>query len=98
MDCNQIVICGNIVRLDVLRYSPAGVAIMEFVIKHVSRRLEAGMPRQVMCEILAVALGQIALTISDIKIGSMVKLTGYLNKKSFASHQLILHVDHIVLI
>ncbi len=96
MDCNQTVICGNIVKLGILRYTPAGVAVIEFEISHASHQMEAGVSRQVTCDVFAVALGQMALTISGIKTGSMVKLTGFITKKSRNNQQLVLHVDHVV--
>lgn len=96
MDCNQTVICGKIIKLSVLRYTPAGVAVIELEVSHASHQMEAGISRQVVCEIFAVALGQIAIIISDIKIGSMVKLTGFLAKKSRISQLLVLHIDNVV--
>jgi primosomal replication protein N len=33
---------GNSLKLGVLRYTPAGVAVIEFTIHHVSRQTEAG--------------------------------------------------------
>ena len=98
MDCNQTIICGKVIKLGVLRYTPAGIAVIEFTINHVSRQMEAGVARQIMCEILAVALGQLALTVAEFKINSTVKLTGFLNRKSHLNQQLVLHADHIVLI
>jgi len=98
LDCNQTIICGKVIKLGVLRYTPAGIAVIEFTINHVSRQMEAGVARQIMCEILAVALGQLALTVAEFKINSTVKLTGFLNRKSHLNQQLVLHADHIVLI
>lgn len=96
MDCNQTIICGEIIKLADLRYTPAGVAVIEFGIRHKSHQIEAGMSRQVMCDISAIAFEQVAITIIDIKIGSVVKLTGFLAKKSQMSQQLILHVNNVV--
>lgn len=95
MDCNQTAICGKIVEIGGLRYTPAGVAVTEFKISHVSRQIEAGRPRQVECEISAVALGQLAEIISGITAGTAVRLAGFLAKKSRMSLQLVLHVNNI---
>jgi primosomal replication protein N len=43
-----------------------------------------------------VALAQIAVIISGMKLGTLVKLTGFLAKKSQMSLQLVLHVDNVV--
>lgn len=98
MDCNQIIICGKIAKLGVLRYTPAGVAVIDFTINHVSRQKEAGVARQIIFDILAVALGQLALTVVGFEINNTVKLTGFINRKSHMNHQLVLHTDHIELI
>ncbi len=96
MNCNQITICGKISKLSALRYTPAGVAVIEFGITHTSNQIEAGKPRKVICDISAVALAQIAAIISELKPGTLVKLTGFLAKKSQMSLQLVLHVDNVV--
>ncbi len=70
----------------------------EFKISHVSHQMEAGLPRQVECEIFAVALAQMAKTISGIETGAAVKLTGFLAKKSRMSTQLALHVNNVDII
>jgi primosomal replication protein N len=98
LNCNQTVICGKILEISSLRYTPAGVAVAEFKISHVSRQIEAGKPRQVECEISAVALAQMAGTITDIMPGTQVKLIGFLAKKSRMSLQLVLHVSDVDLI
>ncbi|MBA3755563.1 MAG: primosomal replication protein N [Nitrosomonas sp.] len=98
MYCNQTIICGKITKLGVLRYTPAGIAIIEFTVKHVSQQIEAGVARQIMCEVLVVALDQLALTAAGFKIDCTVKLVGFLNRKSHMNQQLVLHTDHIKLI
>jgi primosomal replication protein N len=98
LNCNQTVICGKIIEIGSLRYTPAGVAVTEFKISHASRQIEADKPRQVECEILAVALAQMAEAIAGIAPGTLVKLAGFLAKKSRMSLQLVLHVNKIDLI
>jgi primosomal replication protein N len=95
LSCNETAICGKIVEIGGLRYTPAGIAVTEFKISHVSRQIEAGKPRQIECEIAAVALGQMAETVSGIRTGSAVRLVGFLARKSRMSMQLVLHVSNI---
>jgi len=96
LNCNQTTICGKLNKLGALRYTPAGVAVIEFGISHTSDQIEAGMSRKVNCDISAVALAQIAIIISEIRPGTLVKLTGFLARKSQMSFQLVLHVDNVV--
>ena len=98
MNCNETVICGKIIEIAGLRYTPAGVPVTELRITHISRQIEAGKARQVECEIAAVALAQMAETIAGIAPGTLVKLAGFLAKKSRLSLQLVLHVNKIDLI
>ncbi|MDE2387692.1 MAG: primosomal replication protein N [Betaproteobacteria bacterium] len=98
MECNRTVICGKIAKLGALRYTPAGLAVIEFTINHESRQKEAGVFRQIIMDVLAVALGPLALTIAGFKIDNMVKLTGFINRKSHMNAQLVLHAEHIELI
>lgn len=98
MNCNQTVICGKIIEIGSLRYTPAGVAVTEFKISHVSRQIEADKPRQVECEISAVALAQMAEAVAGIAPDTLVKLAGFLAKKSRMSLQLVLHVNKVELI
>ena len=72
--------------------------MVELRISHVSRQMEAGKPRQVECEISAVALAQVAEIVASTPAGTMVKLAGFLAKKSRMSAQLVLHVNQIDLI
>jgi primosomal replication protein N len=98
LDCNQTIICGEVTKLGILRYTPTGIAIIEFTVNHVSQQIEAGVARQIICEILAVALGPLALSVTELKVSSKIKLTGFLNRKSRMNQQLVLHANHVVLI
>ncbi len=98
LDCNETIICGKIIKLGILRYTPAGIAVIEFTVNHVSHQVEAGVVRQIKCEILAIALGQIALTVAELKVDNKVKLMGFLNRKSHMNQQLVLHTNQVVLI
>jgi len=95
LGCNDVAICGKIVEIGSLRYTPAGIQVAELKISHTSRQIEAGLSRLVECEIAAVALGQMAETLSGAKAGTEVKLTGFLSKKSRMNWQLVLHVNNI---
>lgn len=63
-----------------------------------SQQIEAGVARQIRCEIPAIALGPLALTIAEFQVESKLKLTGFLNRKGHKNHQLILHAQQVALI
>ncbi|MBA0922266.1 MAG: primosomal replication protein N [Nitrosospira sp.] len=93
MGCNQLEICGKIIEMKKLRYTPIGIAIAEFKVSHISQQLEAEVLRQIECEISAVALAQIAKSMTDMKIGTVLKLIGFLARRSRINLQLVLHVN-----
>lgn len=96
MNCNQTVICGEIVRLNAIRYTPAGLPVLDGVVRHRSCQQEAGMQRQVHCELPVVALGETAVAMAEFNIGDNIRLEGFLSRKSQTNQQLVLHVYHII--
>jgi primosomal replication protein N len=78
-----------------LRFTPAGVPVMECVIGHRSEQVEAGSPRCVECEIPAIALGDSARWIQEAAAGMPIRLTGFLAARSKNSKQPRLHVTKI---
>jgi primosomal replication protein N len=95
LECNQTVICGKIAKPGAVRYTPAGIAVIEFTVNHASKQKEAGVVRQIIFDLPAVAVGQAALAIAELEPDSAVKLTGFLNRKSRMSQQLIFHTNRI---
>jgi len=98
LECNQVVLSGDLIECDPLRYTPAGIAVTEFKLRHASEQLEAGKMRQVECDISAVALAEVARAIAKLDPDSRLKLRGFLAKKSRMSTHLVLHVNHFELI
>ncbi len=86
-------ISGVVVGLQPLRYTPAGIALLSFVLQHVSEQTEAGLKRKVECEVQAVALGDLAK--SNIQLGLAIKAKGFLAKRSAKSTQLVLHIEQL---
>ena len=94
---NRLLIDGQLAELDSLRYTPAGVPRVEMKIRHASTREEAGMQRQVQCEIPALALGEAAERAALLKLGQSVRAEGFLAQRSMRSTQLVMHIDKITL-
>lgn len=93
---NKLAISGEVTQIEVLRYTPAGLPLLSFVISHISEDVEAGMKRKVECEVNAVAMGNLAT--SNIQLGTKLKALGFLAKRSAKSNQLVLHIKNIELI
>jgi primosomal replication protein N len=87
------VIQAEVVQIEPLRYTPAGIPLLSVVLRHVSEQIEAGMKRKVECEVNAVVLGDLAL--KGLKQGVQVVAQGFLAKRSLKSTQLVMHINDI---
>ena len=83
------------IGLEAIRYTPAGLPLLSFVLQHASEQIEAGLKRKVECEVNAVALGELAdmFKKQNIQIGDNIKAKGFLAKRSTKSTQLVLHIQ-----
>ncbi len=93
---NQLVLQAEVVQIEPLRYTPAGIPLLGVVLRHVSDQIEAGMKRKVECEVSAVILGDLAL--KSLKQGEQINARGFLAKRSLKSTQLVMHINHIELL
>jgi primosomal replication protein N len=78
-----------------LRFTPAGVPVVEFKIDHESEQDEAGSKRSIKAEIHAVAFEAQARLVAKARPGSEVQLEGFLGAKSKRSKKIVLHVTNI---
>ena len=88
-------LCGNLIELGALRYTPAGIPAVNFRLSHASEQIEAGHARAVQCEVAGVAFEREARLMAAAAPGMQVKVTGFLAGKSRESRQLILHATNI---
>ena len=92
---NRVTVSGRLIELDALRHTPAGVSVMRFRLQHDSKQTEAGAERKVSCEIAAVAFEREATLLAAAKLGSDVKVTGFLAAKSRTSKAIVLHATEV---
>lgn len=97
LSSNRCVVDGELFELDDLRYTPAGIPRISLKIRHVSTQQEAGISRQLKCDIPAVALGEAAQQLSRLQAGQQVQVEGFLAQRSLRIAQLVLHIDNIKL-
>ncbi|MCX7627634.1 MAG: primosomal replication protein N [Methylophilaceae bacterium] len=95
MDRNRLELSGEIVALEALRHTPAGIPVQLFVVRHVSVQREAGMKRQVECEIPVVAMAEMAERAARLKIGDAVSVSGFLARRSLKNGRLELHLTRL---
>ncbi|MBV8465519.1 MAG: primosomal replication protein N [Burkholderiales bacterium] len=90
---NQVVASGRLIENQPLRYTPAGIAVIEFKLEHESTQSEAGSERKVQCEIACICLGKEAAKLAALKDGTGITVKGFLAARSQRwKHNLILHI------
>jgi primosomal replication protein N len=90
---NNLTLSGVVIGLEAIRYTPAGIPLLSFVLQHTSEQTEAGLKRKVECEVNVVVIGDIAK--SSIQIGDNIRAKGFLAKRSAKSTQLVFHIDKL---
>lgn len=75
-----------------LRHTPAGIAALRLKVAHEGPQEEAKRQRAVVMETEVVAFGDVAQGLAGMAKGSVLKLSGFLDRKSAQSNQLELHV------
>jgi primosomal replication protein N len=90
---NKLVLQAEVVQVEPLRYTPAGIPLLSVILRHASEQIEAGMKRKVECEVNAVILGDLAL--QGFKTGAQIIAQGFLARRSLKSTQLVMHINNI---
>ena len=88
---NTVTLTGEFTQKYELRYTPAGLAVLE-VVHHMSVVKEAGSDWKLQYDLACKACGDIALALNQEPLGSVFKLTGFLAPRSQRSRQLIVHI------
>lgn len=92
---NRMSLSGKLIGADALRHTPAGIALVNRRLRHVSDQMEAGVSRRVECEIEVLALADQAMRLSALADGESVRLSGFVANRSRASSHIVLHVNAI---
>jgi primosomal replication protein N len=92
---NRIELDGKLLELGALRYSPAGIPVIEFKLGHESTQDEAGLIRRVECEMTCVAIGPLSLLMTDVHPGNALRAAGFMTAKSLKNRQPVFHVNTI---
>lgn len=92
---NRLCLEAELVELQPMRHTPAGIPVSGCALKHQSRQVEAGVPRDVSMELQAVAIGELAGVLAAATPGMSVRVSGFLAARSQRSRSLVLHLDKI---
>lgn len=78
---NRLVLAASMVERGAARFTPAGLPVCEFSLRHESQLSEAGQPRKVSMEIRAVGIGEIATRLQRLDIGDTGTFAGFLTNQ-----------------
>ncbi len=98
---NRLVISGALANRPETRYSPAGIPITRFTLRHESTQQEAGMQRQAICNITVMASGKEMLDATKaLQSEQQIRVSGFLSRANNrqGENRLILHAEQIELL
>jgi primosomal replication protein N len=95
VEANSVVLSGTVLKIDVLRHTPAGVPVLDFSLAHSSSQVEAGHARRVELEVPAMAVGEVAIRLADRHPGDRISIAGFLASRGRRSTQLVVHATHV---
>ena len=91
---NRIELTACIAELSPLRYTPAGIPALNFILEHESEMLEAGVTRQVKLTLRAVAFGALAEQAARPALGKAFRFTGFLSNLR-TSKGVVFHIQEL---
>ncbi|MEW6164518.1 MAG: primosomal replication protein N [Pseudomonadota bacterium] len=94
-EANRCELSGRLLERGGLRYTPAGVPVVEFRIGHASEQIEAGNPRRIECELACVAVGAPALLLKESGPGVPMTVGGFIAARSLKQKAPVLHVTTV---
>ena len=89
---NHVELTAGIAELSPLRYTPAGIPAINFILEHASEMLEAGVNRQVKLTIKAVAFGTLAEQAVKLPLCKPFRFTGFLTNAR-TSKGVVFHIQ-----
>ncbi len=89
---NTIQLSAVLLEKNALRFTPAGIAVLEGKFRHESEVYEAGAMRKLEFDFFAVAFADVAIQLDKVQIPSKVNLSGFLAPRSMKTTKLVVHI------
>jgi primosomal replication protein N len=83
---------ATLIERTALRYTPAGIPVIEAQLQHQSEVTEAGLRRILDFAFGAIAIGETATRLANESLGGQLQLRGFLAPRSRRSTRLLVHV------
>lgn len=92
---NRVRLGGTLQAREPLRYSPAGIPIVDATIAHRSSQPQAGHEKEVDFEARIVAVDAAAMRLGSLPLGVALRLEGFLAPRRRHARSLVLHVTEL---
>lgn len=92
---NRTVLSGKVIGREALRYTPAGLPVLQFQLSHDETLIEAGLERQVVFEISVLLLGDLASMYQYLSINTELEIEGFIAPTRKNAARMALHAQHI---
>ncbi len=89
---NRVDMNATLVERSALRFTPAGIPVIELQLEHESEAVEAGVRRLLKFPFDAIAIGDTAKGLAAERLGDALELHGFLAPRSRRSVRLLVHV------
>lgn len=89
---NQFRVQATALAKSALRYTPAGVAVLEANFQHEGTVTEAGAMRALSFEFAAVAVGAVAQALDREPLGTRMLLQGFIAPRTRRTTRLLVHI------
>jgi primosomal replication protein N len=90
---NKVRLTAQVVECKPLRFTPAGIPVLELMLAHESDVVEAGKTRRVELSVNAVVVGDLARMLERTALGKRMQIEGFLAPTRKGSSRLRLHVQ-----
>jgi primosomal replication protein N len=92
---NRVQLTADVVECKPLRFTPAGIPVLELTLAHESEVMEGGRSRRVEMTVNAMAIGDLARTLERNALGKRMQIEGFLAATRKGSSRLRLHIQQV---
>jgi primosomal replication protein N len=92
---NRLHLVASVIEREPVRYTPAGVPIVNCILQHASEVLEAGVKRHVELTLQALAAGEVSTQVAACELGVDAQFAGFLARKSRNARTLVFHITEL---
>jgi primosomal replication protein N len=95
---NRVQLIADVIECKPLRFTPAGIPVLELMLAHESEVMEGGRSRRVEMAVNAMAIGDLARTLERTALGKRMKIEGFLAATRKGSSRLRLHIQQVAMV